>query len=503
MAHQVFVSYATEDADTASRVCALLEAEGIQCWVAPRDVKAGTDYAAAILNAIRGSQLVVLVFSTHSNTSPYALREIERSVAYGRPVLALRIDDAHPTPSLEYYLHDWIEAPQGVEGKQKEIISAARERLSRSSATAAVGAAASAARARHRKTWGIAAAVLAVAALGLGLGLGLTRDRAAPQDGSMGGRIAWSELKPAGTLPSERSAHAMAHDPTGGRMVMFGGMTITDFLNDTWTYDPVANTWTELEPSGSLPAARCLHAVVYDPSTRRFIIFGGAGDTAPLNDTWAYDPLAGTWTGLSPAGTLPPARSRHAMAYDPVTRRLIVFGGFSAANAPLGDTWAYDPVAGTWTELTPAGTLPPARSQHSLAYDQTTRRLIMFGGVDDTGTPLGDTWAYDPGANSWTGLVPAGTLPAARSAHSVAYDLTGGRLIVFGGKDLSGMALDDAWAYDPAANAWARLAPSGAQPSPREKHAMVYDPASGRLVMFGGWSIGGPRNDTWSCATGR
>ena len=58
LAHQVFVSYATEDADTASRVCALLEADGIQCWVAPRDVKAGTDYAAAIMSAIRNSQLV-------------------------------------------------------------------------------------------------------------------------------------------------------------------------------------------------------------------------------------------------------------------------------------------------------------------------------------------------------------------------------------------------------------------------------------------------------------
>ena len=113
MAHQVFVSYATEDADTASRVCALLEADGIPCWVAPRDVKAGTDYAAAIMNAIRNSQLVVLIFSAHSNASPYALREIERSVAYGRPVLALRTDDTDPNSSLEYYLHGWIEAPGG------------------------------------------------------------------------------------------------------------------------------------------------------------------------------------------------------------------------------------------------------------------------------------------------------------------------------------------------------------------------------------------------------
>ncbi len=88
MAHQVFVSYATEDAEAASRLCAMLEADGIPCWIAPRDVKAGTDYAASIMNAIRNSQVAVLVFSAHRTPPPYALREIERAFAYGRPVVA-------------------------------------------------------------------------------------------------------------------------------------------------------------------------------------------------------------------------------------------------------------------------------------------------------------------------------------------------------------------------------------------------------------------------------
>ena len=164
-------------------------------------MKAGTDYAAAIMDAIRNSQLVVLIFSAHSNASPYALREIERSVAYGRPVLALRTDDADPTPSLEYYLHDWIEAPEGVESKRKEIIAAVRRavgpalagshewgggRCPRSKTSCADSSLAPAKRPPkrapwYRRTWVIAvAAVLVVAAVGLGLGLGLTRDQAVP-----------------------------------------------------------------------------------------------------------------------------------------------------------------------------------------------------------------------------------------------------------------------------------------------------------------------------------
>jgi N-acetylneuraminic acid mutarotase len=586
LAHQVFVSYATEDADTASRVCALLEADGISCWIAPRDVKAGTDYAAAIMNAIRNSQLVVLVFSTHSNASPYALREVERSVAYGRPVLALRTDDADPSSSLEYYLHEWTAAPDGVESKRREIIATVRQQLARPSTAATStdrGAAstprppmplqpgsrkvAARTRAWYRGTWGIAAAaVLVVAALGLGLGLGLIRDHAASRAGPMGNHIAWAELsssgtplssrfghsmtydpvtrrlimfggksdtaitrgvynagtaplndtwaydltanawkelKPSGTLPSARFGQSMASDPTSGRLIMFGGNAGTASLDDTWAYDPTTNAWTELKPSGTVPPPRDSATMEYDPTTRRLIMFGGKSDTAitrvVLNDTWVYDPANNTWTELKPSGTVPSARSGHSMAYDPVTRRLIMFGG-NAGTASLNDTWAYDPTTNAWTELEPSGTVPSARSGHSMAHDSVTHRLIMFGGhgLSGAGTDLGDTWAYDPTANAWTELKPSGTLPYTREAQSMASDPTSGRLIMFGGRG-GGTSSNDTWAYDPTANTWTELKPSGTLPPARSGHSMAYDPTRGRLILFGGNAGTAPLiNDTWA-----
>ena len=86
----------------------------------------------------------------------------------------------------------------------------------------------------------------------------------------------------------------------------------------------------------------------------------------------------------------------------------------------------------------------------------------------------------------------------------MAYDLTSGRLIIFGGQDSAGTSLDDTWAYDSAANTWTELEPSGAQPRARAGHAMVYDPAGGRLIMFGGHSIEAADllNDTWALAPG-
>ncbi len=89
----------------------------------------------------------------------------------------------------------------------------------------------------------------------------------------------------------------------------------------------------------------------------------------PLGDIWAYDPAANTWSELKPAGTLPSARANPAMAYDPATHRLIMFGGFDGTETRFGDTWAYDPAANTWSELSPTGTLPPARAGSQMVYD--------------------------------------------------------------------------------------------------------------------------------------
>jgi ABC-type branched-subunit amino acid transport system substrate-binding protein len=74
MAHDVFVSYSSQDKSTADAIVASLEANGIRCWVAPRDIMPGTDWGEAIVEAIEQSGTMVLVFSAHSNTSPQIRR---------------------------------------------------------------------------------------------------------------------------------------------------------------------------------------------------------------------------------------------------------------------------------------------------------------------------------------------------------------------------------------------------------------------------------------------
>jgi TolB-like protein/Tfp pilus assembly protein PilF len=107
----LFISYASEDVDVAGRICAALEAAGHPCWIAPRDVRAGEPYAAAIVAAINACRLLLLVLTKDSMASPHVLREVERASSKQRPVLSIRLDNAELPPALEYFLsaNHWLE----------------------------------------------------------------------------------------------------------------------------------------------------------------------------------------------------------------------------------------------------------------------------------------------------------------------------------------------------------------------------------------------------------
>jgi TolB-like protein len=108
----VFISYASADKATADAVCIALEAAGIPCWIAPRDVKPGALYADAIVRAITNADALVLVLSESSIASSHVGKEVERASSKKRPIIALRLDAAPLTPALEYFLSEsqWIDA---------------------------------------------------------------------------------------------------------------------------------------------------------------------------------------------------------------------------------------------------------------------------------------------------------------------------------------------------------------------------------------------------------
>ena len=112
MAHDVFISYSSQDKAVADALCARLEGDKIRCWIAPRDVLAGIPYAEALTDALAASRLMVLVLSAKSNESRHVMREVESAVSRGTPIVPFRIEDVQPSKSLDYYLKSihWLDA---------------------------------------------------------------------------------------------------------------------------------------------------------------------------------------------------------------------------------------------------------------------------------------------------------------------------------------------------------------------------------------------------------
>ncbi len=132
MAHDVFISHSSKDKPIADAVCAMLESQGIRCWVAPRDILPGMEWPEAIVEAIRGARLMVLIFSTSANSSQQITREVERAVHKGIPVIPLRIEDVAPTASLEYFLSSphWLDAfTPPMEEHLRHLVQAAHKIL--------------------------------------------------------------------------------------------------------------------------------------------------------------------------------------------------------------------------------------------------------------------------------------------------------------------------------------------------------------------------------------
>jgi hypothetical protein len=112
MERNVFISYSQPDYDCAMELVARMEKEGIHCWIAPRDIAPSADWAAEIIDAISNARVMVLVFSSSSNSSAQVRREVERAVHKQVSILPFRIENVLPSKSLEYFLsaQHWLDA---------------------------------------------------------------------------------------------------------------------------------------------------------------------------------------------------------------------------------------------------------------------------------------------------------------------------------------------------------------------------------------------------------
>ena len=354
---------------------------------------------------------------------------------------------------------------------------------------------------------------------------------------------AWTAVSVAGG-PSGRHDMGLAWDSARNKVVLFGGMqsdiaTATGApKQDTWEYDPATGAWTERTALGDKPSARYAHAMAFDGSRGKAVVFGGWDISTGnfMNDLWDWDPGSGAWTQRLGNGNAPGPTGRlyASMIYNAASARLELiaggnydsnygkggYGGSYIGPVPIGaygftgsrEVWELEPATAAYTDRTAPLDVPAPRSNHAMAYHPVTGKVYMFGGYQSLSytVALDDLWEWN--GTTWA-QVDAPVRPPARADAGLAYDPARKSLILFGGTSYSGSQIfADTWEWT-SLGGWKQLSPSGS-PDALYGHGMVTDTTRSKILLFGGMSnyywyygpdggIGGApmkdpmRNDVW------
>lgn len=249
----------------------------------------------------------------------------------------------------------------------------------------------------------------------------------------------WKLLSASG--PSPRNSGVMVYDARRKRAVLFGGRVgkKEEIKGDTWEWNHKA--WQHVADG----SPRDHPAMAFDAARGRTVLFGGGKYPRPspwATDTWEWD--GQQWLQVATEG---PMGRVTAMIYDSKCKQIVLFGGVGEASSRgqsqphFNDTWIWN--GKQWRKAANEG--PPARARHAMAFDRRAGVVLLYGGsVDGSRELFGDMWQWD--GERWTEIKLTGPTPGKRALHVMAYDSARGRTVLYGGTGEK--VLDDTWEWD-------------------------------------------------------
>jgi len=241
--------------------------------------------------------------------------------------------------------------------------------------------------------------------------------------------------------------------------------------------------WVSFRPANS-PSARAASAMAYDPVSRKIILFGGFDYSSYLSETWTFDGT--TWKKLN-TPIAPSGRAAANMAFDKVSKKLVLFGGYDGAHY-LNETWLFDGSTMQWAQVHPLAS-PHGSTGPAVFTDPRFGSVTTFGGFDGRFYGI-QTWRWRNG--NWHNLRPV-DFPTGRGAMVSAYDPVRNNVVVFAG--LADINPYNTWTWD--GTNWTRQLPSE-QPPYRYFGGATFDPRFDAVICFGGGLSGADLSDTWA-----
>jgi len=306
-----------------------------------------------------------------------------------------------------------------------------------------------------------------------------------------------------GTLPEARFGHTLTFI-SKSKAVLFGGAVGDtgkySITADTFSFDLVTRVWRKIIGTGNKPSPRAAHGSA-SVEVNQLVVYGGAtgGGSLASDDLYRLDLKDGEdsayWSIISVVGTTPGRRYGHTLTY--VKPFLVVFGGNTGAES-VNDWWTLnlEKAPYTWVKHESKSAIPGVRVYHSAALCQTgtaTGMVVVFGGRSADQSALNDSWGlrrHRNGTWDWVKAPYKGNdkdQPACRYQHSAIF--VGSAMVILGGRTNNVEESVGIEVYDTETAEWSKI-----PALQRFRHAILL--IENYLYIYGGFEQEAPNTPT-------
>jgi hypothetical protein len=262
----------------------------------------------------------------------------------------------------------------------------------------------------------------------------------------------------------------MIYNKLNGKVYLFKGKQHS--YVDVLEWDRENGKWTvKMASCSEVPEVWEGYRVAFDHHRDKMILYGTVRDHYLSYDVWEWDVESGCWEKRIPVGEDYPPALYHSMIYDSTRKKIVLFGGIYSDEESL--VWEWDSTTGLWENRTEEGAKPEKRYYSSMVYDSIQRKVYVTGGggfyIDSPEIiPSGvfdDLWEWDAVTGEWSEIISGDHLK--RVGSSMAYSSVEEKILVFGGyrEYDDEEKLNDFWSWDINKNIWSEWKSSDFKPS--------------------------------------